>query len=76
MQSGTPLQKHIEKVNSSLLDLHNLDVKIDDENATLILLVSLLSSFENFVESFTVYKDSLTIEEVNIALHTRELRQS
>ena len=41
----------------------------------LILLVSLLSSFENFVESFVVGKDSLTLKEVKAALHTRKLRQ-
>ena len=57
------------------MDLRNLDVKVDDEDAALILLVSLPSSYENFVESFVVGKDSLTLEEVKAALHTRELRQ-
>ena len=68
MQSGTPLQEHLEKLNSILLDLRNLDVKVDDEDAALILLVSLPSSYENFVESFVVGKDSLTLEEVKAAL--------
>ena len=54
MQSGTPLREHLEKLNFILLDLRNLDVKIDDEDAALILLVSLPSSYENFVESFVV----------------------
>ena len=71
MQSGTSLRYHLVNLNSILLDLHNLDVKIDDEDAALILLVSLPSSFENFVESFVVGKDSLTLEEVKVALHTR-----
>ena len=75
IQSGTPLWEHMKKLNSILLDLRNLDVKIDDEDAALILTVSLPSSYENFVESFVVGKDSLTLEEVKAALHTKELRQ-
>ena len=75
MQSNTPLRKHLEKLNSILLDLHSLDVKIDNEDVTLISLVSLPSSFGNFVDSFVVGKDSLTLEEVKATLHTRELHQ-
>ncbi|KAK9725463.1 hypothetical protein RND81_05G145200 [Saponaria officinalis] len=37
--------------------------------------VSLPSSYENFVESLVVGKETLTLEEVNSSLHTRELRQ-
>ena len=37
--------------------------------------MSLSSSCENFVESFVVGKDSLTLEEVKAALDIRELRQ-
>ncbi|XP_057535334.1 uncharacterized protein LOC130813513 [Amaranthus tricolor] len=54
----------LEKLNSILLDLYNLDVKIEDEDVVLILLVSLPSSFESRVESFVVDKDSITLEEV------------
>ena len=76
MQSSTPLREHLEKLNSILLDLRNLDVKIDDMDAALILLVSLPSSYENFIESFLVGKDSLTLEEVKAVLHTGELHQN
>ena len=62
MQSGTPLREHLEKLNSILLDLRNLNVKINDEDAALILLVSLPSSYLNFVETFVVGKDSLTLK--------------
>ena len=75
MQSGTHLWEHLEKINFILLDLCKFDVKIYDEDATLILLVSLLSSFENFLKSFVVSKDSLTLEEVKATLDTRELRR-
>ena len=53
--------------------MRNLDVKIYDEDVALILLVSLPNSYENFVESFVVGKDPLILEEVKVALYTREL---
>ena len=75
MQSGTPLKDHLENLNSILLDLRQLNVKIDDEDATLIFLISLPNSYEIFVESFVVDKDSLTLEEMKATLYTRELRE-
>uniref|UniRef100_A0A0D3BSI2 CCHC-type domain-containing protein n=1 Tax=Brassica oleracea var. oleracea TaxID=109376 RepID=A0A0D3BSI2_BRAOL len=38
------------------------------------MLVSLPNSFENFVQSFIVGKDTVKLEEVRSALHSRELR--
>ncbi|CAM8929401.1 unnamed protein product [Rhodiola kirilowii] len=74
MQEGTPLRDHLDQLNSILLDLRNIDVKVDDEDAALILLVSLPMSYENFVELFIAGKDSLSLEDVRSALHTREVR--
>ncbi|MCF8701901.1 retrotransposon gag domain-containing protein, partial [Corynebacterium sp. MC-10] len=74
MQEGMPLREHLDQLNTILLDLRNIDVKIEDEDAALILLVSLPSSYENFVQSFIVGKDTITLEEVRSSLHTRELR--
>lgn len=50
MQEGTQLQDHLDSLNSILLDLRNIDVKVEDEDAALILLVSLPNSYENFVQ--------------------------
>jgi len=70
------LREHLDKLNSILLDLRNIDIKIVDEDAALILLVSLPLSYENFSESFISGKDSVSLEEVRSALHSRELRHS
>ncbi|KAL8502265.1 hypothetical protein ACS0TY_021405 [Phlomoides rotata] len=75
MQEGTPLRDHLDKLNKILLDLRNIDVKLEDEDAALILLVSLPESYENFVESFITGKDTLSLEDVRSALHSREDRQ-
>ena len=74
MQEGIELRDHLDKLNSILLELCNIDVKVEDEDAALILLVSLPNSFENFVQSFIVGKDTVKLEEVRSALHSRELR--
>ena len=74
MQEGTQLQDHLDSLNSILLDLRNIDVKVEDEDAALILLVSLPNSYENFVQSFIGSKDTVSLEEVRSALHSRELR--
>ena len=65
------MREHLDQL--ILLDLSNIDINIDDEDSSLILLVSLPLSFENFRESFITCKVSLSLEEVRSALHSREL---
>lgn len=74
MKEGSALKDHLDALNSILMDLKNVEVKIDDEDVALILLVSLPPSFENFVNSFVVGKETITLEDVRSALHSRELR--
>jgi len=69
MQEGTPLKDHLEKLKSVLLELRNIDFKVEDEDAALLLLVPLPLSYENFVESFIVNKVTVTLEEVRSTLH-------
>jgi len=64
MQEGTPLRDHLDQLNTILLDLRNIEVKIEDEDAALILLVSLPPSYENFVQSSIVGKDTVSLEEI------------
>ena len=74
MQEGIELRDHLGKLHSILLKLSNIDVKVEDEDAALIMLVSLPNSFENFVQSFIVGKDTVKLEEVRSALHSQKLR--
>jgi hypothetical protein len=75
MSEGGSLKEHLDQLNSILMDLKNLEVKIEDEDAALILLVSLPPSYENFVSSFTVGRETVTLEEVRAGLHSNELRK-
>ncbi|GKB69295.1 hypothetical protein Tco_0930707, partial [Tanacetum coccineum] len=75
MKEETSLKEHLDVLNSILMDLKNVEVKIEDEDAALVLLVSLPLSVESFVSSFVVGKDTITLEDVRSSLHSRELRQ-
>jgi len=65
MQEGMRLSDPLDQLNTILLDLHNIEVKIKDEDAALILLVSLPPSYENFMQSFIVRKDIVSLEELD-----------
>lgn len=54
-------------------DLSNVDIKIDDKDAALILSASLPFSYENFIDFFTDGKDTLSLEEMKIEVLTREV---
>ncbi|GKD59611.1 retrovirus-related pol polyprotein from transposon TNT 1-94 [Tanacetum coccineum] len=41
MKEGSSLKEHLDALNSILMDLKNVEVKIEDEDAALALLVSL-----------------------------------
>nr|GEX85505.1 retrovirus-related Pol polyprotein from transposon TNT 1-94 [Tanacetum cinerariifolium] len=53
MKEGSSLKEHLDALNS-ILDLKNVEVKIEDEDTALVLLVSLPPSFESFVISFVL----------------------
>ncbi|GKA77551.1 hypothetical protein Tco_0784012 [Tanacetum coccineum] len=46
MKEGSSLKEHLDALNSILMDLKNVEVKIEDEDAALVLFVSLPSLFE------------------------------
>jgi hypothetical protein len=50
MPEGTSMQSHLNEFNSIIVDLESLDVKIDDEDKAILLIVSLPPSFKHFKE--------------------------
>ncbi|GJV58782.1 zinc finger, CCHC-type containing protein [Tanacetum coccineum] len=69
------LGDHIDEFNKLILDLANIDIKIEDEDQALMLLTSLSSSYENFVETLLYGRESLTLEDVLARLNSRELKK-
>ena len=60
MSEGTPIQSHLDEFNSIIIDLENLDVKIDDEDKAVLLIVSLPPSHRQFKE-IMLYGNYLTL---------------
>jgi hypothetical protein len=73
MAEGTSIQSHLNEFNSICVDLESLDMKIDDEDKTILLVVSLPPSFKHFKE-IMLYGNhtSLTFENVESNLLSKE----
>ena len=65
MMEGTPLKEHFD-------ELRDFNVKIEDKDLTMILLASLPPSYENFVSSLSIGKNSIALKEVKSNLYSRE----
>jgi hypothetical protein len=73
MAEGTSIQSHLNELSSICVDLESLDVKIDDEDKAILLVVSLPASFKHFKE-IMLYgnRTTLTIENVKSNLLSKE----
>ena len=67
------MQPHLNELNSIIMDLENLDMKIGDEDKTVLLVVSLPISFKHFKE-IMLYGNhtSLSFENVKSNLLSKE----
>lgn len=74
MIEGQRLQNHIDGFNKLCLDIKNIDIKFDDEDKVLVLLHSLLKSYETFVDILKHGRDTLTLDDVIGALNLKELQ--
>nr|GEX74205.1 retrovirus-related Pol polyprotein from transposon TNT 1-94 [Tanacetum cinerariifolium] len=50
MKPGTSIQDHLDEFNTILIDLENLDVDIDDEDKSVLLVIFLPVSYKHFKE--------------------------
>nr|GEV85726.1 retrovirus-related Pol polyprotein from transposon TNT 1-94 [Tanacetum cinerariifolium] len=66
---------HINEFNKLILDLVNIDIEIEDEDWALMLIMSLPSSYENFVDTLLYERESLTMEDVMTTLNSRKLKK-
>ncbi|KAL5563946.1 hypothetical protein UlMin_033693 [Ulmus minor] len=67
---------HINKFNKCITQLLSAEIEIDEEDQAIILLASLLKSYETLVTTLLVGKQTLTVDEVTTALlETEKIKQ-
>src|SRR5438045_8540762 len=76
MEEGSTVKGHLDAFNSIIIDLGNVDIKVDSEDQALILLCSLPRSYDAFIDMLLYGKDSISLEDVSSALKSREPKKS
>src|SRR3954468_19495844 len=66
------LAEQLGMFNKLILDLENIDAKIDDEDPALLLLCSLPRSHAHFKETLLYGRESLIFEEVQSTLYSKD----
>ena len=75
MKEGTSVEDHIHELNTTIMELRNVDEIVKDEHQAVILLCSLTQAYEPFVKSMMYGRDSLALEDVKAGLHSEALRE-
>ncbi|KAI0516312.1 hypothetical protein KFK09_008984 [Dendrobium nobile] len=75
MEENQELRKHLDDFNKLILDLRNVDVKIDEEDQGIILLSSLPKTYKNIVDTMLYGKQTLTLTEVKSVLMSKDVQR-
>nr|GEX06935.1 copia LTR rider [Tanacetum cinerariifolium] len=75
MPAGRNISEHIDEFNKIVLDLANIEVKFEDEDLALLLLTSLPTSYEHFVDTLLYEWEALTLEDVMATLNSKEIKE-
>ena len=72
MEEVSSLTTHINAFNKIILDLEDINVKIDDEDKAIILLSLLQPSYRHFLDILLYERQTLTIHDVKKALSSKK----
>nr|GEW90310.1 retrovirus-related Pol polyprotein from transposon TNT 1-94 [Tanacetum cinerariifolium] len=75
MLVGLKISEHIDEFNKSILDLANIEVTFEDEDLALLLLTSLLASYEHFVDTLLYGREALTLKDVMDTLNLKDIKE-
>ena len=70
---GTSIKSHFDDFSSVIMDLENIDVKIEDEDQVLLLLCSLPPSYNHFRETLIYDKEEISIDDFKLSLFSKDL---
>nr|GFA41992.1 retrovirus-related Pol polyprotein from transposon TNT 1-94 [Tanacetum cinerariifolium] len=74
-EAALEISEHIDEFNKIVLDLANIEVKFKDEDLALLLLTSLPTSYEHFVDTLFYGREALTLEDVMATLNSKEIKE-
>ncbi|KAH9680636.1 Integrase catalytic domain-containing protein [Citrus sinensis] len=74
MVEGISLDDHLDEFNKVCDTLETIDAALKDEDKTLLLISSLLKSYGNFIDALMYGRQTLSLDEVKLALNTKELQ--
>nr|GEW57246.1 RNA-directed DNA polymerase, eukaryota, reverse transcriptase zinc-binding domain protein [Tanacetum cinerariifolium] len=75
MSAGRKIFEHIDEFNKTVLDLAIIEVKFEDEDIALLLLISFPASYEHFVDTLLYGREALTLEDVMSILNSKEIKE-
>jgi hypothetical protein len=75
MQEGSDLVVHVNVFNQLVSNLRKVDVKIDDKDMAVVLLCSLLDSYDHFVTMLTYGKEKVHVDDVVADFLSHEQRR-
>ncbi|GJW65925.1 hypothetical protein Tco_0117809 [Tanacetum coccineum] len=75
MHPGKSQSEHIDEFHKLVCDLAAINAAILDKDQALLLITSLSSSYDNFVETLLYGRDTMKLEDVVATLNSRELQK-
>ena len=69
------MKNRLDNFNRIILDLQGVNVKIEDEDQALILLCSLMNSYENFIDTMLYGMITIIVNDVKGSLMSKDLER-
>lgn len=73
MEEGSSLATHIDNFNMIILDLEDINVKLENKEKAIILLSSLPPSYKHFVDILLYGRQSITMTDVKDSLSSKKV---